>query len=266
MSRETQEDRVPDLLLERYRLGEMLPDERVRLEHSLEQDAGLRLRLEELERSDAEIRRRYPPERLAAQVRERKPKPAPRRPTFWAGGFSLPLAVAATVLAILAPRLLGPPRPGPAPAVEDGDRIKGLEPTLSLHRKTVGGSEPLGEGALVRAGELVRIGYRSAGRAYGVILSLDGRGGVTLHLPRAVGHAAQLHSGEGVLLDLAYELDDAPRWECFYLVTSETPFDVAPVLDAARRAAAGASSSPPRLAVPPPLEQSVFTLMKGERP
>ena len=79
MSRETREDRVPDLLLERYRLGETLPDERGQLERTLEQDAELRRRLEELECSDAEIRRRHPPEWLAARVEERRPKPQPRR-------------------------------------------------------------------------------------------------------------------------------------------------------------------------------------------
>jgi hypothetical protein len=266
MSRETREGRVPDLLLERYRLGEMQLDERERLERSLEQDAELRLRLEELERSDAEIRRSHPPEWLAARVRERLPKAAPRRRPFWARGWPLPLAVAATVLVILAPRLLEPPHPGSGPAGEIADRIKGLEPALSLHRKTVGGSELLAEGALVRAGELVRIGYRSAGRPYGVILSLDGRGAVTLHLPRTGEHAAHLRSGDTVLLDRAYELDDAPRWECFYLVTSEAPFDMAPVLEAARRAAVGAKASPPKLVLPLALEQSAFSLVKGERP
>jgi len=265
MSRETQQGRIPDLLLERYRLGEALPDERGRLERSLEQDAELRLRLEQLERSDAEIRRRYPPEWLAARVGERLPKPRERRRAPWARVLSLPLAIAAAVLVILAPRFLER-RPGPAPAAEGGDRIKGLEPALSLHRKTVGGSELLAEGALVRAGELVRIGYRSAGRPYGVILSLDGRGEVTLHLPAAGERAARMRGGDTVLLDRAYELDDAPRWECFYLVTSGAAFDVAPVLEAARRAAAGASASPPRLALPPALEQSVFSLVKGERP
>jgi anti-sigma factor RsiW len=267
MSRETREGRVPDLLLERYWLGEMLPDERGQLERALEQNEELRRRLEELERSDAEIRRSHPPEWLAARVEERRPKPQPgRRRPFWAVAWPVPLAVAATVLAVFAPRLLGPPRPGPVPAAENGDRIKGLEPALSLHRKTVAGSELLAERALVRAGELVRIGYRSAGRPYGVIFSLDGRGAVTLHLPSGGERAARLHSGDTVLLDRAYELDDAPRWECFYLVTSETPFDVAPVLQAARHAALGGQAPPPRLALRPPLEQSVFTLLKGEGP
>ena len=41
-----------------------------------------------------------------------------------------------------------------------------------------------------------------------------------------------------MLLDQAYELDDAPRWERFYFVTGDTPFAVAPIVDAARRAAA----------------------------
>jgi hypothetical protein len=146
---------------------------------------------------------------------------------------------------------------------EAGDRIKGLRPALALLRKSERGSEALADGDVARPGDLVRIGYRAAGRAYGVILSIDGRGAVTLQLPTGGGRAAALQSGDTVLLGQSYELDDAPRAERFFFVTSDQPFDVAPVLDAAR-AAAKRSGAPPRtLALPPPLEQFTFQLSKG---
>jgi hypothetical protein len=124
MSRETREGRVPDLLLERYRLEEMLPDERYRLEQSLEQDAELRLRLEELER---------PTPRFAAAIR---PSGSPResrsgcrsRPRDAAGGSGR----AGCCRSPSRPRCsqssrrgCWPSRPGPGPAAEGGDRIKG---------------------------------------------------------------------------------------------------------------------------------------------
>jgi hypothetical protein len=70
-----------------------------------------------------------------------------------------------------------------------------------------------------------------------------------------------------VLLAQAYELDDAPLWERFYFIAGDTPFDVAPVMQAARDAAAKASGSPPAgLALPRGLEQTSFTLQKESRP
>src|SRR6185436_11941296 len=102
------------------------------------------------------------------------------------------------------------------------------------------------------------------GRTYGAIVSIDGRGAVTLHLPRQGARATRLpEGGETVLLDRAYELDDAPRWERFFFVTGEAPFEIEPLLEAARRAAADPSApAPERLTLPPNLEQAVFSLEK----
>lgn len=231
--------------------------------------------MEALDRSDEEIRRRYPAGWLADRVRarldrQRRPKAARASLTrHWP--IPAALAAAATLLLVLTPRISSPPPVAPAveaqPAESPGDRIKGLQPALALFRRTAQGSEVLAEGDVARAGDLIRVGYRAAGRRYGVILSLDGRGAVTLHLPAQAGPAARLRSDDVVLLDHAYELDDAPRWECFVLVTAESPFDVAPVLEAARAAGAATdASAPTRLDLPRPLEQSAFAIEKGKRP
>jgi hypothetical protein len=271
MSRE--DTRVPDLVLERYRLGELPAAEAEWLEGRLREEPGLRQRLDALELSDAQIRRRQPPGWLAGQVRARLERegarPRPRRALRpdWARHWPVPaaLVVAATVLLVLAPRAIAPPPVTPAPTAtpEPGDRIKGMRPALALFRKAERGSEALADADVARPGDLVRVGYRAAGRAYGVILSIDGRGAVTLHLPAGGGRAAALQSGDTVLLGQSYELDDAPRAERFFLVTSDAPFDVAPVVDAARSASQRSGAPPRSLALPPPLEQSTFLLLKG---
>ena len=108
---------------------------------------------------------------------------------------------------------------------------------------------------------------RAAGSTWGLILSVDGRGTVTLHLPREGTRAARLSAESQVLLDLAYELDDAPRWERFYFVTGSAPFDTAPVVDAARRAAAsGDAGPPPALALSLNVTQSSVLLIKKDAP
>jgi hypothetical protein len=263
---------IPDILLERYRLEELPTDERAQLEDRIRGDETLRRRLEALDRSDEEIRRRYPPDELASQIQRRidtnnrTPARARRRGNvYWVA----PLAVAAlvTLAALVAPRMAAPPPPstGPAAAV-DADRIKGLAPALALYRRTVQGSETLADGAVARAGDLLRIGYRAAGKPYGVILSIDGRGGVTVHLPHHADRAATLKRDGTVLLDEAYELDDAPQWERFYFITGDASFAVAPIVDAARDAATGHHDPPAALALPHGLQQSTFSIQKEARP
>lgn len=251
-------DRVPDLLLEQYRLGELSADAAARLERRLAQDAGLRARLEAIDRSDEDIRRQYPPEWLAGQIRLRLGPAAPasaRTPRAAWVRWAVPVAVAATVLVAL---VLKP---------DSTERFKGTGPGLVLHRRTAEGSEPLSAGDTVRRGDLVRVGYRADGRAYGVIFSIDGRGTVTRHLPAVGPFAAALAGGGPVLLDYAYELDDAPRWEAFYFVTSDEPFDVEPVLAAAREAAShNLGASPPTIALPAGLDEAIFMLRKEDSP
>jgi anti-sigma factor RsiW len=266
------QDVVPDLVLERYRLGELPDAEAEALRHRLGSEPALVARLETLGASDAEIRRRYPPAWLAERIRERRREgKEAARPRLALGGrwpVPLALAAAASLLLVLAPRLVGPPgarpvggRPTPG---ESADRVKGLRPALEVFRKTPDGSEALADGARVGTGDVLRVGYRAAGRRFGVILSVDGRGAVTLHLPARGEEAAALDSAGRVLLDHAYELDDAPRFERFYLVTAAEPFAVAPVVDAARHLVVTPEST--RLPLAAPLEQTTFLLRKGGRP
>ena len=120
-------------------------------------------------------------------------------------------------------------------------RLKGARPHLVVHRQTAGGAETLGAGDPARAGDVLQVGYVAApprgGATYGVILSIDGRGTVTLHHPSGEGPASRLE-GEGErLLGHAYRLDDAPGYERFFLVTSPRPFRVSAALEAARKLA-----------------------------
>lgn len=271
MSLEWNGSHVPDLVLERSRLGELPGEDAVRLDRRLRSDRALRDRIAALDGSDRDIRRRYPPEWLAERVRARLEAQGratrPQIPSLvrgWPVSVALAAAVA-TLLLVLLPRTVGPPFSGTGSgSVSSSDRIKGLQPALSLFRRTSHGSERLADGALARAGDLIRVGYQAAGRAYGVILSIDGRGAVTVHLAGPDARAASLRSGDTMLLDDAYELDAAPRWECFYFVTSDSPFEVAPIVGAATRAAAVASgSAPPRLRLPAGLAQSTIILAKG---
>src|SRR5262245_27977882 len=94
---------VPDLLLERYRLGELPPHETERVAHLLTRDERLRRRIRELERSDGEIERDYSPDRLALDVaaRTRHDRPAPLGPRSLCAALLAVPAAAALIAAIV---------------------------------------------------------------------------------------------------------------------------------------------------------------------
>jgi hypothetical protein len=147
--------------------------------------------------------------------------------------------------------------------VTDDTTIKG-GPALVLHRKTATGSEALTPGAAAREGDQIRVGYRAAGHRYGAILSIDGRGSITAHLPRGGDRSATLQPAGTVFLDFAYELDSAPRWERFYFVTSDTQFELGPIRQALHDANAGRTGPAGPLSLPRRFSQFVFPLTKEQ--
>jgi hypothetical protein len=104
----------------------------------------------------------------------------------------------------------------------------------------------------------------AAGNRNGVVVSLDGRGHVTLHHPSRPDAPAPLVARGEHALDHAYELDDAQAYERFVLVTSgDEPLPPAAVLAAARdlaRRGPAARHSP--LPVPDRWRQSSILLQK----
>ena len=239
------EDRpVSDWQLERYLLREGSASELADLDRRVAADPALAQRVAALERSNEELLRRYPHAWMCRQI-ERKLKRARRRGTrrTWSGYRLWAVPAVALILAVVAvPTLFDQARKDRRLRAGDGEkvdlsrsapggeestlRVKGGEqgPGLIIYRKLAGGSERLQDGAPARSGDLVQIAFRSGGLAYGAILSVDGNGTVTQHLPASGEKAVPLARRD--TLDFAYELDDAPRWERFYLVAGDRRFDL----------------------------------------
>jgi hypothetical protein len=255
---------VRDWQLERYLLGELPDAELQAVRAALERDAGLRERLAALERSNEELLARHPPRVVAPAISGRAagPAPRPRSAPRLAFAAALGMAALAVGLSVTAPwreeRLADPI----LETAGDTTRIKGGPPRLVLYRRGTAGSELLASGATARQRDVVQIGYQAAGRRYGVIVSIDGRGAVTRHLPVAGPSAAELAAGS-VVLPQAYELDDAPRFERFHFIAADQPFEVETVLQALR---ASPGASPPaadgRLDLPAGWDQSSLLLKK----
>jgi hypothetical protein len=114
-------------------------------------------------------------------------------------------------------------------------RVKGLQPHLVIHRKRAELIELLHAGQLAHRGDVLQISYVAAGHQYGVVVSVDGSGSVTLHHPASPAASTRLRRRGETPLPTAFELDGAPSFERFILVTSgDTPTDIDLVVSSAR--------------------------------
>lgn len=208
-------ERVRELYVEQVRLNERPVSELNEAE---------RVRLAELEAEDAALLDRHPPRRVAAQIDARgRPTRGRVSPMRWA----LPaLAMAALPFVVL--------------SLPESERADGTEvvrtkgDALSVHRRTANGAEPLVDGDRARAGDELQLGVRLTEPGYAAVVSVDGRGVLSWHLPERPGEAVLLQPGRH-RLPHAYRLDDAPEFEWFVLIRSARSFPVNEVVDALQR-------------------------------
>lgn len=258
MSSESVETRVPDWLVEKLHLGLATEEE----ERMVRANADAMARLSVLPTEDAIFRARYPIDeemrridskmRIAAAGDERKNR------AWIASAFIGPaLAVGIALL------LVGVPNGGIDPALNpDGvTTAKGLEPKLRLYRKRDSGPERIGTGTLAREGDVLQLGLVAGSAHHGVVVSIDGRGTVTLHHPIDPSAETALSSGERMLPE-GYELDDAPEFERFFFVTTDGPTDVSTVMHAAEALAASGLSRDAALSLPKPYAQTSVMVRK----
>ncbi|MCP3099175.1 ActD-like protein [Myxococcus sp. K15C18031901] len=262
--------RTPDWMLERIALGELPPEELAAARERLAQEPGGPERLAALEADGRATLERLPPERVAREVEARFRRPparAPARPAWVRPAWGLVPVLATVALFVLArppaETTTGEGVGGPVAGDFEPTRSKGLLPRLEVHRQRGQGGEALADGSPVAAGDRVQLSYIAAGRTHGVIVSVDGRGAVTLHVPEeGMTQAAALSPSGTQRVGGSYELDDAPRFERFFLVTAEHPFALEPVLAAARTLAASADAHTGSLSLAEDLTQVSFTLEK----
>ena len=232
--------KTPAWLVERLAQGELDGNEA----------AAVRARLEAEGRSpddviaalllaDRETLAAHPPASVAAEVRRRAAPPARRsgivRATFAGATF----ATAGALAVVLAARHPLTPPPAATSPVSEPTTIKGTVATagarLYVYRHASAGDERLADGERAAPGDLLQLAYTTTAEGFGVLLSIDGAGTVTQHWPEpGRTRAAPLRVGGEVRLPSAYELDNAPAFERFFLVRADGSFDVAPILEAAR--------------------------------
>lgn len=120
--------------------------------------------------------------------------------------------------------------------VDDGIRTKGGElRRLRLHlRKTEGGgAQVLRDGDTVPKAALLQVSLAAGPLTWTAVVSVDGMGQATLHLPESGDSAAAL--ADEIAAPHSFQLDDAPGFERFFLITSSHRFSLDEALALARR-------------------------------
>jgi hypothetical protein len=249
---------TPQWLVERLHAGDLAPEQAAQVRARLEAEGGL-ARLDALRSDDGAFLEAHPPGPALAEIRRRAAPRRARRPLL---AFFIPLTAAGVAVAAVLV-LRQPAGRSPTGDLGEEEHTKGLSARLQVHRQRPGlAPEPLVDGAPARAGDVVQLSYVSAGAGYGVVVSVDGRGSVTLHWPERPGPAAKLAARHAVPLAHAYQLDDAPAFERFFLVTSSAPFDSGVVAEAARRLVGSGRPDRDLLPLPAALEQHALLLVK----
>ena len=269
---------LPDWLVERAALDEVPPASRDRIERADPRELADRVAALR-DDSTAELARHPAGPALAqinaraAELRERAERQGRRR-RRWLGGLGLAMSAATVLLVVRGtsrppagePASTDAPGEAASEAANETTRVKGSARLLAF-RHAGQQAEQLGPDAVVRAGDVIQLRYNAGGRGYGVIASVDGAGVVTLHYPlrEDAPPEATAMAPEPTSLPHAYALDDAPRFERFFFITSDDPLDVRQTLAALRALAHRHDSATARAELPAGLRQWSLRLRKADR-
>ena len=235
---------IPDWKLERYLTGD-LPESDMREIREMEAADEIFANRVKMLREDSEaILRKLPYDRLAERLDS-----LPGRDTYGHGkpvnfGIVKFAAAAALVLAVVTVALFSQrsisqeggtvlanraddAQPMEVAMVDQSDdvRIKGLSARMEVWKKTGDSAvqmENLGE---AREGDEIQLRYAVAEKCYGLLFSMDGNGTITMHMGQE-NRAVELEPGKMTTLPFAYKLDNAPKFEKFFFLTSKNEFEL----------------------------------------
>ena len=260
--------------LERYLLDELPRARMDEIKKLLETDSELRDELAALKYSNEEILKQYPLEAAVPQIKaqlqagreDKTTQPVLLKSLLYA----TPVFAAALIVLFIVFQNPGGHTTQDIQGLQ-GTRIKGIEtidvskPHILVHRKINNTVELLESGDKASTGDLLQIAYMSVGATSGVILSIDGRGVVTLHYPESEDKEPILEQDKKTLLPTSYELDDAPDFERFFFITSKSKIDVQTILNSAKVWAKHPKTSDlAELDLPDSFSQYSLLIKKGE--
>lgn len=248
---------IPDWKLERYLTGD-LPEGEMREIRELEKtDEIFAGRVKMMREDNAAILKKLPFERLSEKMDARELGSGLNgtgRGMFISGkgmpaGFKLVkfAAAAALVLAVVSVALFSQREIGPdagtqvaggaqvmdvamvdaseIPGGAGDTRIKGLDARMEVWKKTGDSAVQMPNLGEAREGDEIQLRYAVPEKCFGMLFSMDGNGTLTMHMADG-SSAVALEPGKMTTLPFAYKLDNAPKFEKFFLLTSRAAFEL----------------------------------------
>jgi len=180
-----------------------------------------------IERSNAAILSAYPAEAMRSAVRaklEARKKRTLFFPTLGTIGFAAAACCVLAVSFLTFSNMVSVKQPTAVSSPLLAERTKGSGPNLFVYLKDGDDARLLPSGSQVKSGDTIQVSYIAGSDAYGAIISIDGTGSIFQHYPESGDLAAALSPKGEIPLEYSYQLDDAPRFERFFLVSAPTPF------------------------------------------
>ena len=225
---------IPDWKLERYLTGDLPEGEMSEIRELEKTDEVFARRVKMLREDNAAILRKMPFERLAEKM-DARDCGAERRNNVIHFGFVKFAAAAALVLAVVSVALFSQREVVPdagaqamdvaMAAQDDCTRIKGMEARMEIWKKTGDSAVQMLNLDEAREGDEIQLRYSVPEKCFGLLFSMDGNGTVTMHMADG-SQAVALEPGKMTTLPFAYKLDNAPKFEKFFLLTSQKDFAI----------------------------------------
>lgn len=247
---------IPDWKLERYLTGD-LPEGEMREIRELEKtDEIFAGRVKMMREDNAAILKKLPFERLSEKMDARElgsGRGAGRGAGMNGAGNSVNFrlvkfaAAAALVLAVVSVALFSQREIGPdagtqvaggaqvmdvamvdaseIPGGAGDTRIKGLDARMEVWKKTGDSAVQMPNLGEAREGDEIQLRYAVPEKCFGMLFSMDGNGTLTMHMADG-SSAVALEPGKMTTLPFAYKLDNAPKFEKFFLLTSRAAFEL----------------------------------------
>jgi len=269
-------DHYSNIMLEQYVLNELSTDDKLKLQNDLANNETLRKRIDAIRHSNTEIESSYDENEMVREINlrihtrkiqnERQQTKAPKITSSWQRlGYVMPIVaiVAVSFLIVQESNQISPT--SNLEVSEDGIRLKGLQPHINIYQQVEDGVQQLEEGAIASQGDSLQLSYVAAGQLFGIIFSIDGRGVLTQHYPLDNQSALRLNVSGEFMVERSYQLDDAPKFEHFFFITSKEHFSLQEVIRIAKNNSALINENTKSITgLPAYLNQYVLTIKKAE--
>jgi len=222
--------KIPDIVLEQYILGELPSDKMKDIKSLLRSDDSLRKRIELIEKSNNDFRKKYSFEKTgipaALSAGKKKKDLYHYRKIFIFPSAAVAIAACTLIFIKVMPIF---------ETIDNSVIIKGNTENLFLYRKNGNQADFLKNGDTAKKDDIVQIAYQIPKERNCIIFSIDGNSGVTLHYSSS-GNSIQDNSKTGkTFVPESYQLDDAPYYERFFMITSDAEIRRDEILSRAKK-------------------------------